>query len=130
MSISIARPHGEVAVYDHISGLIWQQAGSLREMNYRDAKNYISAMNKERFAGYHDWRLPTLEEAISLVEPAKKDGGLHINPVFDPCQKRVWTSDFRKDGMVWVVWFDSGFSDYAYTDNNISHYVRAVRVRT
>ncbi|MDG6027480.1 MAG: DUF1566 domain-containing protein [Candidatus Brocadia sp.] len=89
MSISIARPHGEVAVYDHISGLIWQQAGSLREMNYRDAKNYISAMNKERFAGYHDWRLPTLEEAISLVEPAKKDGGLHINPVFDPCQKRV-----------------------------------------
>ncbi|HHT9137109.1 MAG TPA: Lcl C-terminal domain-containing protein [Candidatus Wunengus sp. YC60] len=116
-------------VYDHVSCLMWQQAGSQHDMNYRDAKNYISALNKDRFAGYNDWRLPTLEEAISLMEPAKKDGDLHIDPVFDPCQKRVWTSDFRKDGMAWVVWFDSGFCDYTYTDNNIRHYVRAVRVK-
>ncbi|MBI2472726.1 MAG: DUF1566 domain-containing protein [Planctomycetes bacterium] len=117
-------------VYDHVSCLMWQQTGSQNDMNYQDAKNYISALNKERFAGYNDWRLPTLEEAISLMEPAKKDGDLHIDPVFDPCQKRVWTSDFRKDGTAWVVWFDSGFCDYAYTDNNIRHYVRAVRVKT
>ncbi len=114
-------------VYDHVSCLMWQQAGSPNEMNYRDAKDYISALNKERFAGYRDWRLPTLEEGISLVEPSKNDGGLHIDPVFDPRQKKVWTSDFRKDGMAWTVWFDSGFCDYAYTDNNIKHHVRAVR---
>lgn len=114
-------------VYDHVSCLMWQQAGSRNEMNYRDAKDYISALNKERFAGYRDWRLPTLEEAISLAEPSKNDGGLHIDPVFDPCQKRVWTSDFRKDGMAWTVWFNSGFCDYAYTDSNIKHHVRAVR---
>ena len=117
-------------VYDHTSCLMWQQAGSRNTMNYRDAKNYISALNKERFTGYNDWRLPTLEEAISLMEPAKKNGALHIDSVFNPCQKRVWTSDFRKDCMAWAVWFDSGFCDYAYTDNNIRHYVRAVRVKT
>ncbi len=114
-------------VCDHSSGLMWQRAGSQNDMNYRDAKNYISALNKDRFAGYSDWRLPTLEEAISLMVPAKKDGALHIDPLFDPFQKRVWTSDFRKDSMAWAVWFDSGFCDYAYTDNNIRHYVRAVR---
>ncbi|HHT9110759.1 MAG TPA: Lcl C-terminal domain-containing protein [Candidatus Brocadiaceae bacterium] len=116
-------------VYDHASCLMWQQAGSLNDMNYRDAKNYIYALNKERFAGYNDWRLPTLEEAISLMEPAKKTGALHIDSAFDPCQKRIWTSDFRKDGMAWTVWFDSGFCDYAYTDSNIKHYVRASRNR-
>lgn len=115
-------------VYDHSSGLMWQRAGSQNDMNYHDAKDYIVTLNKDRFAGYNDWRLPILEEAISLVEPVKKDGDLHIDQVFDPCQKRVWTSDFRKDGMAWTVWFDSGFCDYAYTDNNIRYYVRAVRV--
>lgn len=117
-------------VYDHISGLMWQQAGSQNDMNYRDAKDYIAALNKDRFAGQNDWRLPTLEEAISLLEPAKKNGDLHIDLVFDLFQKRVWTSDFRKDGMAWSVWFDSGFCDYSYTDNNIRHYVRAVRGKT
>ncbi len=115
-------------VCDHASGLMWQRAGSRTDMNYGDARNFVSALNKDRFAGYNDWRLPTVEEAISLVEPVKKAGGLHIDAVFDPCQKRVWTSDFRKAGTAWTVWFDSGFCDYAYTDNNIRHYVRAVRV--
>lgn len=114
-------------VCDHSTGLMWQRAGSQNIMNYRDAKNHISALNKDKFAGYNDWRLPTLEDAISLMEPVKKDGALHIDPVFDPSQKRVWTSDFRKDGMAWAVWFDSGFCDYSYTDNNIKHFVRAVR---
>lgn len=120
-----AHKNGKV-VCDHVSGLMWLQAGSLREMNYQDARDYISTLNKERFAGYHNWRLPTLEEAISLMEPAKKAGGLHIDPVFDPYQKRIWTSDFRKDGMAWTVWFDAAFCDYAYTDNNIRHSIRAV----
>lgn len=114
-------------VYDHASGLMWQRAGSQHEMNYRDAQDFVAALNKGRFAGYHDWRLPTLEEAVSFVESEKKNGDLHIDPVFDPCQKRVWTSDLRKGGMAWTVWFDSGFCDYAYVDNNIRHYVRAVR---
>lgn len=117
-------------VYDHASGLIWQQSGSQDAVNYLDAKDFIAILNKDRFAGFRDWRLPTLEEAISLMELAKKDGGLHIDPVFGTGQKRVWTSDFRKEGMAWVVWFDSGFYDYAYTDNNIRHYVRAVRRKT
>jgi len=114
-------------VYDQAGGLMWQQAGSQDEMNYRDAKGFIAALNENRFAGFHDWRLPTLEEAISLVEPTRQNGGLYIDLIFDSCQKQVWTSDFRKDGMAWIVWFDSGFCDYAYTDNNIRYHVRAVR---
>ena len=28
-------------------------------------------------------RLPTLEEAMSLMEPTEKSSGMHIDPVFD-----------------------------------------------
>lgn len=119
--------NGGMIVYDHASGLMWQQSGSQGDMNYEKAKDSISKLNQEQFVGYNDWRLPTLEEAMSLMEPAIKNGGLYIDPVFDPCQVRIWTSDFRKDSMVWVVRFDSGYCDYAYNDGNINYSVRAVR---
>lgn len=118
---------GGTVVYDHASGLLWQQSGSQEDMNYENAKNYISKLNHEQFAGYNNWRLPTLEEAISLMEPTKKNGGLPIDPVFDPYQARIWTSDFKRDSMSWVVRFDSGYCDYVYNDGNINYSVRAVR---
>ncbi len=119
--------NGGTVVYDHTSGLMWQRSGSQDDMSYEKAKNYISKLNHDQFAGYNDWRLPTLEEALSLMESTKKNGILHIDQIFDPCQIRIWTSDFRKDSMAWVVRFDSGYCDYAYTDSNINYSVRAVR---
>ncbi|UJS18740.1 MAG: DUF1566 domain-containing protein [Candidatus Jettenia sp.] len=116
-----------MVVYDHASGLMWQQSGSQDDMNYEKAKDYVSKLNSEQFSGYNDWRLPTLEEAMSLMEPTHKNGDLHIDQVFDPYQVRIWTSDFRKDSMVWVVRFDSGYCDYTYNDGNINYSVRAVR---
>lgn len=119
--------NGGTVVYDHASGLLWQQSGSHEDMNYEETKNYISRLNHEQFAGYHDWRLPTLEEAMSLMEPTKKNGDLHIDQIFDPCQVRIWTSDFRRDSMSWIVRFDFGYCDYVYNDGNINYSVRAVR---
>lgn len=118
-----------MVVYDQACGLTWQRTGSVKEMNYQDANIYVSMLNKDRFAGYDGWRLPTLEEAISLVDPANKGGNSYANPLFDPRQARIWTADCRKEGTAWVVWFDAGFCDYAYTDGNVKHYVRAVRTR-
>lgn len=69
--------NGGTVVYDHASSLRWQQSGSLNDMNYERAKNYISELNHEQFAGYNDWRLPTLEEAMSLMEPTQKNRDLH-----------------------------------------------------
>ena len=119
--------NGETVVYDHATGLMWQQSGSRNDMNYERAKNYISELNREQFAGYIDWRLPTLEEAMSLVESTQKNSDLHIDQIFDPCQMRIWTSDFRRDSMSWVVRFDAGYCDYVYNDSNNNYSVRAVR---
>jgi hypothetical protein len=119
--------NGGTVVYDRATGLMWQQSGSKNDMNYERAKNYISELNHEQFAGYTDWRLPTLEEAMSLMESTQKNCNLHIGTVFDPRQVRIWTSDFRRDSMSWVVRFDSGYCDYVYNDSNNNYSVRAVR---
>jgi hypothetical protein len=62
-------------VYDRASDLMWQQSGS-GYVNYEKAKAYVTELNSDRFAGYNDWRLPTLEEAMSLMETSKNKGGL------------------------------------------------------
>ncbi|MGH7455338.1 MAG: DUF1566 domain-containing protein, partial [bacterium] len=59
---------GKVVV-DHTTGLMWQQSGSPQFMTHENAEDYVAQLNKDRFAGFGDWRLPTLKEAMSLMEP-------------------------------------------------------------
>ena len=120
----VKQNNGQV-VYDHASGLTWQQSGFGEYMIYEEAKAYIIKLNSEQFAGYNDWRLPTLEEAMSLMEPSEKNGYWYIDPVFDNTQKWIWTSDLKGASSAWVVSFSNGRCDYYDFYNGSS--VRAVR---
>lgn len=112
-------------VVDHATGLMWQQSGSADSMTYADAAAYIHDLNRKHFAGYDDWRLPTLEEAMSLMEPKMKGGGLCINPVFDNSQRSIWTADKVSASAAWVTIFTFGYCYTIYVDDN--RYIRAVR---
>ncbi|ODS31799.1 MAG: hypothetical protein SCARUB_03085 [Candidatus Scalindua rubra] len=115
--------HDGKVVFDRASGLMWQQSGSYKDMAYKKAKSYIMALNRQSFTGYSDWRLPTLEEAISLMEPTEKVDGLYIDPVFDKEQQWIWTSDQDNASSAWVViFFDGGC-----LDQGVIACVRAVR---
>lgn len=100
--------NGQV-VYDRASGLLWQQAGSSEYMDYEDAQKYIAKLNREKFAGHGDWRLPTLEEAMSLVKREHNKDGLYIDPVFAPEQRWIWTADEASASDAWVVHFGYGY---------------------
>ena len=123
---------GEVVV-DHVTGLMWQQSGSKNSMPYQDAPKYIEELNRKRFAGYSDWRLPTIPELMSLLEPEKKNGDLFIDPVFDETQRWCWSADIRQakngisPGSAWLVLFSNGNMYWANLTND--RYVRAVRSR-
>jgi hypothetical protein len=73
-------------VTDQATGLMWQKSGSDMYITYKKAEDYIEQLNRTRFAGCKDWRLPTADELISLLEPEKQSNGLYINPVFDEKQ--------------------------------------------
>jgi hypothetical protein len=115
---------GDTVVIDYATGLTWQQSGSPDSMSYTNAEKFVRDLNDKKFAGHSDWRLPTLEEAMSLMEP-KKHGELYINPIFDHEQRRIWTADKSSAGSAWGVFFDDG---YCFNlDLYDFYYVRAVR---
>lgn len=102
------RKNGSI-IYDTITKLMWQQCDSSKDMNYKEAKEYIQSCNREKFAGFNDWRLPTLEEAMSLMEKDENKDGLHISNKFCSNQYWIWTADEIPDApSAWVVSFTNG----------------------
>ncbi|MFQ5686277.1 MAG: DUF1566 domain-containing protein, partial [Candidatus Scalindua sp.] len=94
-------------VIDHATGLMWHQSGSSNSMNWDDAKRWVRDLNGWGYAGYHDWRLPTLEEAASLLEAGKRSG-LYIDSVFSNKQEWSWTGDEYDSEDAWSVSFGLG----------------------
>jgi tetratricopeptide (TPR) repeat protein len=100
---------GDVVVVDNATGLMWHQSGSDEYMNWNKAKEWVEDLNSEEgYAGYHDWRLPTVEEAASLLEPSKKNGNLYIDPIFSKKQGHIWAGDKFGSEAAWGANFYSG----------------------
>jgi hypothetical protein len=116
---------GEKIVLDHATGLMWQQSGTSDYITFAKAEEYVREMNRKRFAGFSDWRLPTLEEAMSLMEREKKNGDLYLDSVFDRMQRWIWTADKSSASSCWVVNFRYGHCGDRRVD--LSGYVRLVR---
>ena len=113
-------------VVDLESGLMWQQSGSDHRMSSEDAAAYVSRLNREGHAGYRDWRLPTVEELASLLEPERQAAGLFVSPHFDAEQETCWSADWAVDNRLpYYVSFNSGRTVLAFGGKTA--FVRAVR---
>jgi hypothetical protein len=135
--------NGDGTTTDNSTGLMWQKVGSSRAKMWKRARTYVKQLNKRQFAGYSDWRLPTIEEFASLVE-REKVNGVHIDPLFYDKQKMCWSSDkadpfgghTRNPPQIWIVNFAKGkittailLSEVVPSTHSTSeyNYVRAVR---
>jgi peptidoglycan hydrolase-like protein with peptidoglycan-binding domain len=110
-------------VTDLTTGLIWQKGGSLNALTWREAQSYIQSLNKEKYAGLSNWRVPTIEELASLVQK-KNDGDLYLSPVFGNLQVCCWSSDFKDLNMHWISHFAHGLLYYNTTDKEC--FIKAV----
>ena len=77
----------------------WQMAG--KWMAQRQVIEFAGNLNRQRFAGFSDWRLPTTVEAKSLFDKKQKNSDnmgqtIYLSDLFEPgCGFLCWTSDVR-----------------------------------
>jgi serine/threonine protein kinase len=117
--------NGRTVIVDQKSGLMWHPGGTSQEVQYRKIAKWIRDLNRDQYAGFSDWRLPTLEEAASLLRREKNNMGLYTDPIFSGTQKRIWTGDRFGSKDWWVARFYIGILQASPA--NSTHYVRPVR---
>lgn len=93
-----------LTITDQVTNLMWQRTGS-DWCFFRRLRKWIEDTNRVTFAGYRDWRLPTIEEALSLLNPTVSVQGLHIHSCFDATQGFIYTANRRDPGGYWFVDF-------------------------
>jgi hypothetical protein len=97
----------EATTTDKTTGLMWQRHG-LDITSIRKMRQHVARLNSERYAGFADWRLPTLAEALSLMEPQKNDQDLHLDPAFSADIPFIFVAEERNPGGYWFCDYKRG----------------------
>jgi hypothetical protein len=117
-------------VVDESTGLMWHAEDSnAKAVTFQGAEKTIASLNAAKQGGFGDWRLPTVQELLSLVDYTK------VNPAIDTAFFRnvdtdswYWTSTpaaASPADCAWLVTFLDGYSGWGY--RGYSYRVRAVR---
>jgi len=116
------RPDGTVC--DRTAGLVWQRSGSDYPLTWTEAGEYVDRLNRKRWADRTDWRLPTVDELLTLLLPPQIEEDYCLEPVFDREKKWLWSADRRSALAAWSVSADLGYVDCQ--DFTCPSYVRPV----
>jgi len=121
-------------VIDNVTELMWHQYGSVNYMELSAAVNWIDSLNKKGYAGFRDWRLPTVSEGASLIQSKKsyRIMGIYMDKMFSKFQEWIWTGDRSEPNHFWCIDFNSGsvYLNYVAFDNinlNMNGFVKPVR---
>jgi len=129
--------NGNGTITDELTGLMWLKNADLAsgEVEWSSALNTVAGINNGSISGacgYRDWRLPTLNEQMSLIDWSVKYPPLPAGHPFVNLQlAEYWTSttDASSDSSAYIV--DSSFAEihsYPKTGSYSSdNYVMAVR---
>ena len=94
-------------VHDRATGLIWQQHCSRFPRSFGEACAHIEHLNREHAGGCNRWRLPTVNELLSLL--SEGDAGFAVADPFRP-GKWLWSCDRHGHHESWYVNMDMGFA--------------------
>jgi hypothetical protein len=120
--------NGNGTITDRQTALMWQKQGDGRQYDwYQATGNVCKAL---RTGGYIDWRLPSKDELITIVDKSAPQSGPTIKTSYFPGTFKAgyWssTSDAGKPDYAWLVDFVKGYVIPAVDKRN-HWYVRCVR---
>jgi len=124
--------NGNNTISDPATALMWQKEGSNVPLNYQSGTDYVNQLNIIQYKGFSDWRLPTIEELITLLTPKKNP--FFINTLFIHNKGlQYWSADklaahtpFGENvNSAWGVDFSFGYVFWSYLKTE--NYVKAVR---
>ena len=107
------KDNNDGTVTDLQEGLMWKKIDLYQEKkiwsSWEDSQKLIESFNKEAYAKYSDWRLPTRKELKSLYEEDKNvpwkyywtENIIHIDPIFGYSHCCFWSSELYKDKYAW-----------------------------
>ena len=94
--------HGDETITDESSGLMWEK-GQVSNKNQNDASDYCY---DSMHAGYNDWRLPTKDELLAIVD---KDFSPTIDSnYFSSTQYATYWTSTQDGARFWSVNFGNG----------------------
>lgn len=97
----------EDVIIDQRTSLMWQRGG-VDIGSIRMIQRQIDELNSEGFGGFSDWRMPTMEEALSLMEPVRNNKGTYLHESFSKEQPFIFVAAQRKPGGYWFVDYKQG----------------------
>jgi serine/threonine-protein kinase len=108
---------------DHATGLIWQLKGTPYPLSFYEALAYVEALNSQEFQGFLHWRLPTVNELLSVL-PDAAGKALFVHKPASQVVKWLWSCDRHGQHESWYVNMDMGFA--GVQDITCRNHVRAV----
>lgn len=129
-----ANANGTVTCND--TGLMWEVKGAAGAVNdsaamytWEQAGIFVAQLNALQYAGYSDWRLPTISELGYIADYSIAAPGPTIDGAFFPnCRPgQYWSSTpyAANNQMAWYFCFTDASRKYSGTTDRF--YVRAVR---
>jgi hypothetical protein len=111
-------------VFDNETGLTWQREVSDKEYTHAEALGYAKQL---RLGEHDDWRLPTVQEFLRLVDYTKLNPAIDVRAFPDTPSEWFWASSpyARYPSSAWVVYFYNGSSGNDGTTS--TYWVRCVR---
>jgi len=105
---TVLKSYSNEAVRDNETGLVWEQAPETGGQDWATAQSHC---NTKTVGNRKGWRLPTIQESASLVDPTEANPSLPIgHPFFIETSFAYWSAtSFAADtSKVWGVLFSVG----------------------
>jgi hypothetical protein len=119
--------HGDGTVTDTVTGLMWQQADG-GEMTVENAAIFCQNLT---LGGYDDWRLPTAQEAYSILNQGKSNPALDVAIFANTGAEYWWTSEYdaTNANKIWVTNKGGGIGNHLKTETISAGGTKKIHVR-